>query len=98
MIGNEEDFTACLGFQVPNTGEDLPGLEAENFKAMISQVTAEFGFSVVATTLRAVVSASINHWGAIAWSLPEWLRRSQAPAVAGDLRPSGRRRQASHPA
>jgi 2-dehydro-3-deoxygluconokinase len=68
MIGNEEDFTACLGFQVPNTREDLTGLEAANFKAMISQVTAEFGFSVVATTLRGVISASVNDWGAIAWS------------------------------
>jgi 2-dehydro-3-deoxygluconokinase len=53
---------------VPDTGEDLTGLEAANFKAMISQVTAEFGFSVVATTLRGVVSASVNDWGAIAWS------------------------------
>ena len=68
MIGNEEDFTACLGFQVPNTREDLTGLDAANFKAMISQVTAEFGFSVVATTLRGVISASVNDWGAIAWS------------------------------
>ena len=68
MIGNEEDFTACLGFAVPNTGGDLTGLEAENFKAMIGQVTAEFGFSVVATTLRGVISATVNDWGAIAWS------------------------------
>lgn len=68
MIGNEEDFTACLGFEVPNTGEDLTGLETGNFKAMISQVTAEFGFSVVATTLRGVISATVNDWGAIAWS------------------------------
>jgi 2-dehydro-3-deoxygluconokinase len=68
MIGNEEDFTACLGFQVPNTGEDLTGLEAANFKAMISQVTAQFSCSVVATTLRGVISATVNDWGAIAWS------------------------------
>ena len=68
MIGNEEDFPACLGFQVPNTGEDLTRLEAANFKAMISQVTAQFGCSVVATTLRGVISATVNDWGAIAWS------------------------------
>jgi 2-dehydro-3-deoxygluconokinase len=35
---------------------------------MISQVTTEFGFSVVATTLRGVISATVNDWGAIAWS------------------------------
>jgi 2-dehydro-3-deoxygluconokinase len=68
MIGNEEDFTACLGFAVPDTAEDLTSLEAENFKAMIGQVTAQFRFSVVATTLRAVISATVNDWGAIAWS------------------------------
>jgi pfkB family carbohydrate kinase len=45
-------------------------LEAGNFKAMIRQVNAEFSFSVVATTLRTVVSASVNDWGAIAWSAP----------------------------
>jgi len=68
MIGNEEDFTACLGFRVPNTGGDLTELEAGNFTAMISEVTAEFPFSVVATTLRAMISASVNDWGAVAWS------------------------------
>lgn len=68
MIGNEEDFTACLGFEVPDTRADLTGLEAANFRAMIAAVTAEFGFSVVATTLRGVISASVNDWGAIAWS------------------------------
>jgi 2-dehydro-3-deoxygluconokinase len=53
---------------VPNTSEGLTELETENFKAMISEVTAEFQFSVVATTLRAVISASVNDWGAMAWS------------------------------
>ena len=35
MIGNEEDFTACLGFEVPDTAEDLSALEAANFQKMI---------------------------------------------------------------
>ena len=48
---------------------------------MISQVTAEFGFSFVATTLCAVVSASVNDWGAIAWS-------SQSGFVEARHRPS----------
>ncbi len=82
MIGNEEDFTARLGHQVPNTSEDLSGLEAESFKAMISQVTSEFGFAVVATTLRAVVSASVNDWGAIAWSSPSgFVEAKHRPAL-----------------
>jgi 2-dehydro-3-deoxygluconokinase len=71
MIGNEEDFTASLGFEVPDTGADLTTLEAANFQAMIGQATAAYpNFSVVATTLRTVRSATVNDWGAIAWSAP----------------------------
>jgi 2-dehydro-3-deoxygluconokinase len=69
MIGNEEDFTACLGFAVPDTPESLESLEVANFKAMIEQVRAEYpNFAVIATTLRTVRSATVNDWGAIAWS------------------------------
>lgn len=69
MIGNEEDFTACLGFQVPQTDARLSSLEAENFKSMIGEVTREFrNFKVVATTLRTVRTATVNDWGAIAWA------------------------------
>ena len=69
MIGNEEDFTASLGFAVPDTAEDLSELEVANFQRMIEQVTKEYpNFAVVATTLRTVRSATVNDWGAIAWS------------------------------
>jgi 2-dehydro-3-deoxygluconokinase len=69
MLGNEEDFTACLGFAVPDTPADLSTVDAANFRAMISKVTAAYeNLSVVATTLRTVHSASLNDWGAIAWS------------------------------
>ena len=69
MVGNEEDFTACLGFTVPETGPELDALEAGNFRLMIADVVAEYDqLSVVATTLRTVRSATINDWGAVAWS------------------------------
>ena len=69
LLGNEEDFTACLGFEVPDTAPDLSSLSTANFKRMIDSVTAEFGhLKVVATTLRTVRSASVNDWGAVAWS------------------------------
>jgi 2-dehydro-3-deoxygluconokinase len=68
MIGNEEDFTASLGFEVPGTDAGLSSLETENFKKMIVEVTREFpNLRVIATTLRTVKSASINDWGAVAW-------------------------------
>jgi len=69
MLGNEEDFTACLGLQVTGTDEGLTTLPAEAFKQMIGQAAARFpNFSVIATTLRAVRTATVNDWTAIAWS------------------------------
>ncbi|MBT8228256.1 MAG: sugar kinase [Dactylosporangium sp.] len=69
MIGNEEDFTASLGFTVPDTDESLAELDSTNFQRMIVDVvTAYPNFSVIATTLRTVRTATVNDWGAIAWS------------------------------
>ncbi|NHT19191.1 sugar kinase [Cellulomonas sp. IC4_254] len=77
MIGNEEDFTAALGFEVEGVDEHLSELEVDSFAAMIDRVAAEFGnFQVIATTLRTVRSATVNDWGAIAWSREEGLVRA----------------------
>ena len=68
MIGNEEDFTASLGFEVEGVDATISNIEVDKFKNMIDQVLAEFpNFKVTATTLREVKTASINDWGAIAW-------------------------------
>ena len=69
MIGNEEDFTASLGFEVEGLDEDCSKLDTTNFKKMIQQVAKMFpNFKVIATTLRNAKTASINDWGAIAFS------------------------------
>jgi len=69
MIGNEEDFTACLGFEVEGVDENISEIDVENFKKMIQKAVKEFSnFKVTATTLRAVKSATINDWGAICWA------------------------------
>jgi 2-dehydro-3-deoxygluconokinase len=69
MIGNEEDFTACLGLEVEGADANLSELDAASFRSMIERASAEFpNFQVVATTLRGVRSATVNDWGAIAWS------------------------------
>ena len=72
LFGNEEDFTQALGFDVDVVDENLTGLDPERFRAMLERVTARYdGLKVVATTLREVHTASINDWGAIAWSRDE---------------------------
>jgi 2-dehydro-3-deoxygluconokinase len=66
MIGNEEDFTASLGFEVKGADESLSHIETDAFKAMIKTAVAEFpNFKVAATTLRKVITATVNDWGAI---------------------------------
>ena len=69
MLGNEEDFSAALGFTVDGVDDGLTVLPVEQFAAMINQVVAEYpNFVATATTLRTVRSATVNDWGAIAWS------------------------------
>jgi 2-dehydro-3-deoxygluconokinase len=66
MIGNEEDFTACLGFEIAGMDENISHIDVTAFKAMIKKAVKAFpNFKVTATTLRAVRSASRNDWGAI---------------------------------
>ncbi len=77
MIGNEEDFTAALGFAVEGVDENLSDLDTAAFEAMIDQVGAAYpNFGVIATTLRTVRTATVNDWGAIAWSPASGLVRA----------------------
>jgi 2-dehydro-3-deoxygluconokinase len=66
MIGNEEDFTAALGFEVPDLDHEIANLDPSAFKAMIESVRDVFpSLEVVATTLRNAKTAGFNDWGAI---------------------------------
>jgi 2-dehydro-3-deoxygluconokinase len=69
MIGNEEDFTACLGFEVEGLDEHHSKLDASNFRKMIERAASEFpNFRVVATTLRNARTATANDWGAVCYT------------------------------
>ncbi len=66
MLGNEEDFTAALGFEVEGLDENLSALDVGNFERMIEKAVAAFpNFKAVATTLRNARTASVNDWGAV---------------------------------
>jgi len=66
MLGNEEDFTAALGFPVEGMDENLSKLDPENFRRMIERVLEKYpNLTVVATTLRNARTATINDWGAV---------------------------------
>jgi 2-dehydro-3-deoxygluconokinase len=64
MLGNEEDFSAALGFEVAGVDEHLSELDVSAFKKMIETVVKEFPCSVIATTLRKAKTATRNDWGA----------------------------------
>lgn len=69
MIGNEEDFTACLGFEIEGNDENLKELNIDGYKKMIDNVVKEYpNLKVVATTLREVKTASINDWSALCYA------------------------------
>jgi 2-dehydro-3-deoxygluconokinase len=77
VIGNEEDFTACLGLEVEGVDENLTQLDTAQFEAMIGRAAAEYpNLQVIATTLRAVHSATRNDWGAVAWSRVDGFARA----------------------
>lgn len=68
MIGNEEDFTAALGFEVEGVDANLSKLDPANFERMIKRVVTSYpNIKVVATTLRNAKTASLNDWGAVCY-------------------------------
>ncbi|MDR1666886.1 MAG: sugar kinase [Bacteroidales bacterium] len=69
MIGNEEDFTACLGLEIEGADEQLTTLDVSGYQKMIATAVKQYSnFKVIATTLRTVHSATVNSWSAICWA------------------------------
>ena len=73
LIGNEEDFQLALGVKGPDAGGKGLAAKIESFKGMIGEVKKQFpNASAFANTLREVVSANDNLWGAILHVDGEW--------------------------
>lgn len=69
MIGNEEDFTAYLGFEIEGNDKNLKELNLDGYKKMINHAAEVYtNFKAVATTLREVKTATVNDWSAICWA------------------------------
>jgi 2-dehydro-3-deoxygluconokinase len=68
LFGNEEDFTAALGFELQGTGRDYSELDPRAFEGMMARVAKEFSnLKLIATTLRVAKTASRNDWGAVCY-------------------------------
>jgi len=78
MIGNEEDFTACLGFEIEGNDENLKTLNLDGYKKMIGEAAKVYpNFKAVATTLRTVKTATVNDWSALCWAGGEIYKAKQ---------------------
>jgi 2-dehydro-3-deoxygluconokinase len=77
LIGNEEDFTAALGYEVEGVDAELTNLSPAAYASMLARVAEDLPrLRVGAATMRSVRSASRNDWGALAWSPEGGLVRS----------------------
>jgi 2-dehydro-3-deoxygluconokinase len=69
MFGNEEDFSAALGYEIEGVDEAFSTLEPASYAAMIEEVVSDYpNLKLVATSLRTVTSASVNDWGGMCWA------------------------------
>lgn len=77
IIGNEEDFTACLGFEIEGN-DGFHTLNIDGYKSMMSKVASTYtNFKIIATTLREVKSATINNWSALCYANGEVYKANQ---------------------
>jgi 2-dehydro-3-deoxygluconokinase len=81
MLGNEEDFSAALGFEVPGVDQHLTAFEVEGFQTMIQKVVREFPFKVVGTTLRKAKTATRNDWGAICYHQGQFFQAMERHSI-----------------
>ncbi len=78
LFGNEEDFSAALGFELEGIDNRFAALPTDAFRAMIAQVIAAFpNITTVATTLRTARSANVNGWGAICYHAGQFYEVAQ---------------------
>jgi 2-dehydro-3-deoxygluconokinase len=66
LFGNEEDFSAALGYQVEGADEALLELEAAAYAELLERIVAGYPqLSLVAATLRQARTATRNDWSAV---------------------------------
>jgi len=67
LLGNEEDFSAALGFALDGVDESHTGLEVAAYGHLHRDVLGAYAnLALVATSLREAHTATINDWSAVA--------------------------------
>ena len=85
LVGNEEDFQLCLGFEGPTAGgRDLAG-KTDSFREMIARVRENYpNAGMFAATLRQVLSANEHLWGAVLLADGRWFVEEPRPIQVMD--------------
>lgn len=82
ILGNEEDFTACLGLEVAGVDEGMKNLNVDGYRRMMDEAARLYpNFKVIATTLRTVRTATVNDWSALAWCDGRTYKAKDYPAL-----------------
>jgi 2-dehydro-3-deoxygluconokinase len=64
LFGNEEDYTAALGFELDGGSEDFTRLDTDRFRKMFECVLAAYPHvKLLAMSLRTAKTATRNDWG-----------------------------------
>jgi 2-dehydro-3-deoxygluconokinase len=66
LIGNEEDYSAALGYEIGGADENLLDLDLAAYAQLLEQVVADYPrLAVAAATLRQARTATRNGWSAV---------------------------------
>lgn len=65
LIGNEEDTEKVLGVKAGQSDVTQANLDMNSYSTVADQLSKEYGFKYVATTLRKSISASDNKWSGL---------------------------------
>ncbi len=85
LVGNEEDFQLCLGFEGPETGGKDIAAKISSFQEMIGKVKAKYSNAkVFGTTLREAISANEHLWGALLLADGQWCVEEPRPIPVMD--------------
>ena len=67
LLGNEEDFSAALGYELEDVGPSHTGLDVTAYANLHREVLAAYSdLALVATSLREAHTATMNDWSAVA--------------------------------
>lgn len=67
LIGNEEDAEIMLGFKPGNTDVMTGNIDINGYREIFVRMKEQFGFKIIAATLRQSYSASDNGWSVLVY-------------------------------